>query len=208
MLRPVYIIALLTLSLASCDKKKDANETKSVIVIQKEVAPAKKEGNPERPPIINISDTIAIKYIVLYMKDSAASSDRISQKLTKIYGVKLPELIKKQQLKVTGPLIAWYKTTKEPFFFEAGIPINKKPAKLPKGVYVKTIGGEKAVVAHFFGPYSLTSMAYDALADYVKSQNKRKIGYPYEMYITDPNNKEGKVVDPYKVQTDIVYPYQ
>ena len=208
MLRPVYIFALLTLSLAACDKKKEANETESLIVIQKQVAPIKKEGIPERPPIINISDTIAIKYTVLFMKDSAASSDRISQKLTKIYGVKLPELIKKQQLKVTGPLIAWYKTTKAPFFFEAGIPINKKPAKLPKGMYVKTIGGEKAVVAHFFGPYSLTSMGYDALADYVKSKNKRKIGYPYELYITDPNNKEGKIIDPYKVQTDIVYPYQ
>jgi effector-binding domain-containing protein len=197
--------------MVSCNENKKSKSTKDdtpVILVKKDTARIKKEDPPVRPPIINISDTIALKYIVLYMKDSAASSQRISQKLAKIYSLKLPELIKKQQLKIVGPPIAWYKSNKAPFFFEAGIPVNKKPGKLPKGIFVKTIGADKVVIAHFYGPYSITNMGYEALTDFLKSNKKKRNGLPYEIYVTDPISKDGKIIDPYKVQTDIVFPYQ
>ncbi len=195
----------------SCKGKKEevkpANP-ETTFIIKKDTARPAKDGSPQRPPIVNITDTIAFKYTVLYIKDSAATSGRISQKLAKIYGVTLPEFIKKNKLTVEGAPMAWYKTTKAPFFFEAGLPINKKPAKLPKGIFVKTVGGDKAVIAHFFGPYSITNMGYEALADYVADNKKKRNGIPYEIYITEPIGKDGKAIDPYKVQTDIVYPYQ
>lgn len=204
-----FFLIIIFLFFAACNNKdkKEQKEPSTTFIIKKDTAQPNKNGTPQRPPIVNISDTFALKYTVLYMKDSAATSDRISLKLAKIYGTKIPELIKKQQLKVTGPPIAWYKTTKAPFFFEAGIPINKKPSKLPKGIFVKTIGGDKAVIAHFYGPYSITSMGYEALADFVKSNNKKRNGLPYEIYVTEPVGKDGKAIDPYKVQTDIIYPY-
>ena len=206
--------AVLIMSFAfaiSCKSKKEEVKTQgpgTTFIIKKDTARPAKDGSPQRPPIVNITDTFAIKYTVLYMKDSAATSGRISQKLAKIYGVTLPEFIKKNKLTVTGAPMAWYKTTKAPFFFEAGVPINKKPAKLPKGIFVKTVGGDKAVIAHFFGPYSITNMGYEALADYVADNKKKRNGIPYEIYITEPIGKDGKAIDPYKVQTDIVYPYQ
>jgi effector-binding domain-containing protein len=160
-----------------------------------------------KAPIINIFDTIVLKKIVIYVKDSAASSERISEKLAEIYGFKLTEVLKKNKLKVTGAPMAWYRSKKAPFFFEAGIPVDKKPAKLPKNFFVRTIGGDSAVVAHFFGPYDITNIGYNALTDWLKSRKKKKIGEPYEIYVTDPIDQNGKPLDPYRVQTDIVQPY-
>ena len=51
-------------------------------------------------------------------------------------------------------------------------------------------------------------MGYEALADFVKENKKKRNGVPYEIYITEPIGIDGKAIDPYKVQTDIVYPYQ
>jgi effector-binding domain-containing protein len=161
----------------------------------------------QKPPIINITDTIAVKQIVLYMKDSARSSERIGLKLDNIYNKVLADLVKKNNLTKTGARMAWFKNSSAPFFFEAGIPVNKKPAKLPKNVLVKNIGGDSAVVAHFYGPYELTYEGYGALREWLKDNKKRASGAPYEIYIGEPIDSKGKPTDPYRVQTDIVFPH-
>ena len=165
-------------------------------------------GITKKAPVINIMDTLSVKQIVLCIKDSAANSQRIANKLAIIYGVKLASVIKKNKLKVTGAPIAWYKSLKAPFYFEAGIPIDKKPAKLPAGVTVKQIGSDSVVIAHFYGPYDLTGQAYTALQDWIKDRKKKSIKPPYEVYVDDPLDKSGKLKDPYKVQTDIVFTWQ
>lgn len=162
----------------------------------------------KKAPVINIMDTLSVKQLVLCVKDSAANSQRIAGKLAIIYGVKLAAVIKKNKLKVTGAAIAWYKSQKAPFFFEAGIPVDKRPSKLPSGVTVKQIGIDSVVVAHFYGPYELTSQAYAALQDWMKDRKKKSIKAPYEVYIDDPIGKDGKLKDPYKVQTDVVFTWQ
>jgi hypothetical protein len=40
----------------------------------------------------------------------------------------------------------------------------------------------------------------------MKDNKKMAAGAPFEMYVTDPVDKNGKPVDPYKVQTDIIFP--
>lgn len=161
----------------------------------------------KKPPIINITDTIAVKQIVLYMKDSARTSERIGLKLTNIYDKVLADMITKNKLTRTGSRMAWFRNSSAPFYFEAGIPINKKPAKLPKNVYVKNIGGDSAVVAHFYGPYELSYEGYGALREWLKDSKKKASGSPYEIYIGDPIDSTGKARDPYRVQTDIVFPH-
>ena len=69
------------------------------------------------------------------------------------------------------------------------------------------MGGDSAVIAHFFGPYNSTSVGYEALDDFIKSKKKKKSGLPYEIYVGDPFDKNGKPLDPYRVQTDIVQQY-
>lgn len=159
-----------------------------------------------RPPIVNIVDTLVAKTIIIYVKDSAATFERISLKLGNIYGVKLPEYIKKNNLKTIGPPMAWYKKQKAPYFFEAGVPVNKKGAKAVAGVQVREIPAGKVVIAHFFGPFESLPQGYDAVKEWMKENKKTAAGAPYEIYITDPVDKNGKPVDPYKIQTDIIFP--
>ena len=162
----------------------------------------------KKAPVINIMDTLSIKQIVLSIKDSAANSQRLAAKLATIYGIKLATIIKKNKLKITGAPMAWYKSQKAPYFFEAGIPVDKKPMKLSAGVTVKQMGTDSVVVAHFYGPYELTGQAYTALQDWIKDRHKKAIKAPYEVYVDDPMGKDGKLKDPYKVQTDVIFTWQ
>lgn len=166
----------------------------------------------KRGPIINIIDTMEQKRIVLCIKDSAATSAGLSIKLYNIYNKKLPDAIKAGKLKVDGQPIAWYHTQKAPFFFEAGIPVDKAPLKLSKGMFIKRTGGDSALVAHFFGPYDQTSVGYDALNEMLRDRHKTKAAPAYEIYVKNPFEQvqaKGKPVknDPYKNETDIVIPY-
>lgn len=206
------VLALMLISglLTSCKQKQPSTvkNNEPAIAVRKDTATLKQEVQPSRPPIIHINDTISAKYIIVYIKDTAATSQRISEKLAGIYGTKLPDFVAKNNLKIVGPPIAWYRSNKSPFFFEAGFPVDKKPVKLAKGILVKNIGGDSAVIAHFYGPYSSTFMAYEALTDWLKDNKKKTAGLPYEIYVTDPVGKDGKLLDPYKVQTDIVFPHR
>jgi effector-binding domain-containing protein len=190
----------------NADNKKNEQVKKDTVIKTaiKRVEPAE----VKKAPVINIMDTLSIKQTVLCIKDSAATSGRIALKLGQIYGVKLAAIIKKEKLKVTGPPMAWYKTSKAPFFFEAGLPVDRKPTKLPPNAIVKQIGQDSVIVAHFYGPYDLTDQAYTALQDWMKDHKKKSILPPYEVYVDDPMEKNGKLKDPYKVQTDIIFTWR
>lgn len=206
-----FVVALFCLSgsFFACKSKDNSKKMAPPTITKNKPIDSNKvvETQPTRKaPVINIIDSIEPKQLILYIKDSAKTSDKISEKLANIYAFRLSEVIVKNKLKITGPPVAWYKTHKSPFFFEAGLPINKKPAKLPKGFYVKSIGGDSAVIAHFYGPYDLTTMGYEALNDYLNDRKRKKSASPYEIYVGDPFD-QGKKKDPYKVQTDIIFPY-
>lgn len=168
-------------------------------------APVTTAAPAEKPAIINIIDTISPKRIVICFKDSAATMDRVGPKLGLNYG-KLGEILKKNNLKPDGAPMAWYKSEKAPYFFEAGIPVTKKPAKLSGGAYVKELAADSAVIAHFYGPYTLLSQGYTAIKDWLKDAKKKSTAAPFEIYIGDPIDSTGKMIDPYKVRTDIVFP--
>ena len=204
----IHLLIFTTLLNAmACNNNQPENTvTKEPVTPTPKVAETEEQAAPQtRGPVINIGDTLSIKRMVLTMKDSAATVQRVSMKLGEIYGTKLGAVIKKNNLKTTGAPVAWYKGTKAPYSFEAGIPVDKKPAKLPAGMYMKQIGVDSIVVAHFYGPYELIPQAYDALKDWLKDRKKKIKGAPYEVYVGDPMDSTGKTKDPYKVQTDIVF---
>ena len=199
-------IAGLVCCLFACNDggKKETGVTppKDTVVSQEPAAEVK------RPPIINIGDTLSVKRIVLTVKDSAASIERVNIKLSEIYDVTLADFIKKNKLKITGRPMAWYKSPEPPFFFEAGIPVDKRPAKLPAGIKIKETGIDSIVVAHFYGPYELLSQGYTVLEDLLKDRKKKLKGQPYEIYVDDPVDSNGLPKNPYKVLTEIVFPYK
>lgn len=202
-------IALL-LGTAACNNKAPEKKTTEIVKSDSVVTRVIKEPEVEtkRGPVINIGDTVSLKRMVITIKDSAATQQRISMKLAEIYGTKLGAFIKKNNLKISGSPMAWYKGTTAPYFFEAGLPIDKKPAKLAAGIYLKQIGVDSIVVAHFYGPYNLLPQAYDALKDWLKNHKKTMKGAPYEIYVDNPMDATGKLKDPYKVQTDIVFAWK
>ncbi|MEJ7588094.1 MAG: GyrI-like domain-containing protein [Ferruginibacter sp.] len=206
LLLPVVLITVLLCAIACNDNKKENNapgKSKTDSAKTSEPIVESKKG-----PVINIGDTISIKRMVLVMKDSAMTTARVSMKLGEIYGSKLAAIIKKNNLKITGAPIAWYKAQKAPYFFEAGLPVDKKPATLPPGTYIKQIGADSIVVAHFYGPYDMLPQGYDALKEWLKDHKKKSKTGPYEIYIGDPVDSTGKLKDPYKVQTDVVWPWK
>lgn len=207
----VQVLAIVLLYACNNQPQTDKNPSKvkssdSTVVNKKK--PTEVALPTNRPPIINITDTLSVKQLVLCMKDSSANFDRISLKLGQIYGVKLATIIKKNNLKITGQPVAWYKARKAPYFFEAGIPVDKRPRKLPVNAFIKVIGVDSVVVAHFYGGYDLLPQAYEALTDIIKERKRTLKNKPYEIYIDDPMDKNGKLKDPYKVQTDVVFPWR
>ncbi|HMJ47807.1 MAG TPA: GyrI-like domain-containing protein [Ferruginibacter sp.] len=203
----LFFTVVISFMIPGCNNKKNTDSPKkdSIPLIKKDTSQIS-TGKPTSPPIINITDTIAKKLIVVYIKDSSSTSEGISTKLAAIFRTRLPEYAKTQDIKITGPPMAWYKSHKAPFFFEAGYPVDKKPLKSVKNILVKNIGGDSAVVAHFYGPYEYTIMGYEAIKDWLKSNKKKSSAPPYEVYINDPFDRNLKARDPYRVQTDIIFP--
>ena len=205
----IVTVAASLVLFCSCnsDNKKTTEANKDSVVSKKETRSQPKIAvSTKKPPIINIVDSVQPKRIIVYMKDSASTFERISMKLAQIYGSRLTEFFKKNSLKAAGAPMAWHLTHKAPYFFEAGMPVNKKPTKMIAGIKVRETTADSVVMAHFYGPYDLMNAGYDALNDWLKD-HKRSLKEPaYEIYIGDPIDKKGKPVDPYKVQTDIVFP--
>jgi len=197
---------------SNAGKEAEKVKTDSIKPAIKKVEKPEPVAKYERPPIINIVDTLAPKRLIIFCKDSAATYERISLKLGKIYGGKLADYIKKNNLKQAGAPMAWYKKQsagsggKAPYFFEAGVPVNKKGTKSVPGVSVRELNAGKVIVAHFYGPYNLLPQGYDAVKERMKDTKKVSAGAPYEIYVTDPVDKNGKPVDPYKIRTDIIFP--
>lgn len=200
----IFPALLLLEACSGKDDGKNAEKEPPLVIYKKE----KDSARQEQAPIINIVDTVAPKMLVLCMKDSAATSQRIGEKLAVIYHKKLKAVMEQNKLTQAGPRMAWYRSSSPPFYFEAGIPVNKKPGKLPKKVFTKTVGGDSALIAHYYGPYDLTFYAYEALREWMKDNKKKTSAPPYEVYVTEPYDEDGKFLDPFKVRTDIIFPHR
>jgi effector-binding domain-containing protein len=201
------LIAPLTLFIltTSCNSSKEKTAPSIATVENKEIEVL--PTNPQKGAVINMQDTVEIKRTVLCLKDSAKTREGMYAKLTDIYNKKLPDAIKANKLIITGAPMAWHTMQKAAYFFEAGIPVDKAPAKPGKGMYMKSTGGDSVYIAHFFGPNDLTIGAYDAIKE--KAKENHKVTSPaYEVYIDNPFVNTTEPLDLYKLQTDIVWPFR
>ncbi len=202
----VCFVFLLISSAIGCKEEK-AEGPIAAPLIKKERS-AVDSGKAMKGPIINIIDTIELKRIVLTVKDTAATSAGMSAKLNEIFNRKLPAAARVSNLKIIGQPMAWYNTQKAYYSFEAGLPVDKAPAKAIKGISIRRTTGDSAFVAHFFGPYELTAAGYEALNEMVKERGKKKASAAYEVYVKNPFEVTTVKTDPYRWQTDIVMPYK
>lgn len=210
LLLQVLMISSLTILISSCNNQKSENKEEAKhVVYKKDTSQIASENVKQKAPIINITDTVTVPTLVLVIKDSAINSERMGEKMSRIYSKIIPEIAETNKLEIEGPKMAWYKKNTAPFFFEAGLPVNKRPkGKLPKNAFIREIKSDSCVVAHYFGPYDLTYRAYEAINEWMKDYGKKQRGSAYEIYIGELFDKDGKKNDPYRVQTDIVFPHK
>ncbi|MEQ1554668.1 MAG: hypothetical protein ABL929_10840 [Ferruginibacter sp.] len=204
----LFYITILTTTilLQNCANKNEKKLEKiDTTIAQKETETIAK---PQKAVVINLADTIENKWTVLCFKDSSKTEEGMVAKLTAIYNTKLPEAIKANKLKIMGSPMAWHTMQKTAYFFEAGIPVDKAPTKITKGIYTKNTGTDSAYVAHFFGPTNLTKGAYQALQEKLTENHKIKSNNIYEVYIGNPFQNTTEALDAYKLQTDIILPFK
>ena len=134
---------------------------------------------------------------VIYIADTVMSTDSISLKMSKDYGI-LFSLMGQQQLK-PGRVMAIYHTTKPPWIFDVAVEVDKAPDKLTGGTRFKITQDGDAVVLHYKGPYEKMDSAYFQIEEWLKKNNKLKSGPSIEVYLNDP----GTVKDKNDLLTDI-----
>ena len=112
------------------------------------------------------------------------------------------ETIGKQKLTVKGqPFAIYYSESNTNFEFDAAIPVEKK-GKADGMVKPGEFMEGNAVLAYFYGDYSNTPLAHEAIDKYIKDHNKKIAGPPWESYETDPMVEK----DTSKWLTKVYYP--
>jgi len=154
-------------------------------------------------PKMMVETIKTVPFQVLTILDTAAVQSDIGPVLQKAYG-EIGELINKDQLTFTSAPMAWFYSNSAPYVLEAAIPVNKAPGNTTVRIKYKTVPAENAVVVHFYGPYEETNLAYAKIQDWLKANNKKAKGTPYDVYVDDPTTKKSM----YEVRTDIIQPFE
>jgi effector-binding domain-containing protein len=121
---------------------------------------------------------------VIYVVDTATSSNDISSKMGKGYG-KLFMVIGQQQLK-PGKVMGIYKTSAAPWIFDVAVEVDRAPRQQTDGIQFKTIEGGEAIVVHYKGMYEQIGKAYGQIDEWLRKNNKQRSGAPIEVYLNEP----------------------
>ena len=85
----------------------------------------------------------------------------------------------------------------------AAIAVDKK-IPVPANMKLLDLKASKAAKVTYYGDYSKTGVAHEAVDKWVKANNRKIIGPPMEKYTNDPMI----VKDTAKWETEIIYPIQ
>ena len=137
---------------------------------------------------------------VLYIKDKAPTTEAIKDILAKGYD-ELMKYVKGHGLKTTK-FMAWYNSMKPPWDIEVAIETESLNAQLSGRILSRIVTGGEVVIAHMRGPYDQVGHAYEMIQNWLKENNHKARGNPFEVYIYDP----AKVKTAAEIQTEIYQP--
>jgi effector-binding domain-containing protein len=157
------------------------------------------EALPPMEQLLKVEQVVhpAINYLAI--RDTA-TMPTISMKIGHGYG-KIGSVMKKQKLNFAGAPFVIYYTPPPVFDMDIAIAVNR-PAKSDGKIRAGMMKSGPAIVVHYFGSYTKMEPAYKTLQDWMKQNNKRVTGPPWEVYVTDPVAEK----DTAKWQTDVYYP--
>ena len=143
------------------------------------------------------------KQFVLTIKDSSL----MHEMKVKIDGMfdKLYLYIKENNIEILGhPYSKWFSYNMEDLSaFEVGVPVPESTSGMDNIVYKESYSGNVATLIHT-GPYEASEHAWNTLQEYVKTNELKSIGAPWETYIVGPKNEE----DPTKFITQVSFPVE
>jgi effector-binding domain-containing protein len=158
-------------------------------------------ATPAAKPIVIEPTTTTEQWLASYK--CTTDMKHISEDIGASYG-KIGEFMKKNNLEIAGPVLAIYHSfSPEKIEMECAIPISKE-VKGDGTINVMKMPAGNAVVAHYYGAYEGTELAHAEIDKFVKANNKKVIGAPWEVYVTDP----GVEKDTAKWLTEIYYPVE
>lgn len=153
-------------------------------------------------PVVNTGPTKTMNRYFLTMKDFADMPSEAQRKQKTLMSA-VEFIVKKHSLPIVAPPVVWKYANNHHYFVEVGIPLAKRYNIRETGCSVKETKASKAVVAHYFGPYSHLNIGYDSIEEWLKENKKKKKGIPWEVYVSDPNVMK----DLNFLQTDIYQEY-
>ena len=136
-------------------------------------------GDTARKPIVSIEESRIDSMSLLVIKDTVGSYDSLQLKLGKDYS---------QIFSFANPVA-----------FETAVEVNRFPERALGRIEFKKTEAGKVVIAHYQGPYSQVSMAYDAIRNFMKVSGEEPIDHPFEVYLNNPS----LVKDPFDLKTDL-----
>lgn len=121
--------------------------------------------------------------------------------LGEVYG-KLSEYMGRNQLEFVGPPVSFYYMFNDvETEFEAGLPVARPVANFGEIEY-KELPPQRVAFVDFYGNYDFLMAGWDVLMSFVDQNGLEKVGPPFEVYYTDPE----EVQDPEQWRTGIYCP--
>lgn len=155
----------------------------------------------ESQPAYTIQETTVNETAYLFIRDTSSMAT-IGQKMGAFYGEIMGSL-QAQNLQPGGyPFAIYYSWENNIFDMECGIPATgaKASGRIKTGI----LKAQKVATVDFYGPYEKTADAHMAIEAWVKANNRKVTGSPWETYITDPSTEK----DPNKWLTKIYWPIE
>jgi effector-binding domain-containing protein len=139
----------------------------------------------------------------LLMVHIKCSEKEISKNLGEAYGKISAYAAKNNTHQNNAPLAIYYHWENDAFDFDAAIPVDKKVPGVDE-IKAGEIKAGNAVMVNYYGPYEGTGKAHNLIKDWLKSNNKKASGAPWEVYLTDPGTEK----DTAKWLTRVYYPVE
>jgi len=152
------------------------------------------------PVKVELEKTATRDMRVLYIKDLAPTTEAIKEVLGKGYG-ELMQYIQTHRLQ-PKKFMAWYNSVKPPWPVEVAVETDSLSAQLSGRIQSRIVTGGEVIIAHMWGPYDQVSKAYEKIHLWLKENNRKARGNPFEVYLNDP----AMVSSPADIQTDVYQP--
>jgi effector-binding domain-containing protein len=139
---------------------------------------------------------------ILFIRDTAAATALIKDIMGRGYG----ELMQYVQANSLAPLrfMAWYHSTEPPWQVDIAVECDRLPGQLGGRIQSRIVPGGEVIIAHARGPYEQLGQAYAQIGEWLKENNRKAKGSPFEVYLNDPN----AVKSPSEIQTDVCQPLE